>query len=313
MLILAVILFVIGGTNIGNTAPFFVDVGDTATVSVPENADVGTDVDYLFLINKDGFGIVRFSFPDYNDKFEYVVLGNNEAIQIRTKVRLNYEVQSSYTVDLIIKYSDGELNPNEGFLKEADRVTVTIEVIDVSERPIVGFGSGNSSTADALRTLTSGERGHLASMLTLDTLIFNELFNASNDLHDWIELRNVTNADVNLSGWHLIVATGEAIQIYEFPAETILPAGELFLLLNTNPNEPDMPLAMSEEPSYHYLVDEAFTLPQEDFMLLLRSPSAWEDSAGSYLFGHEKSPMTVDFALDTAWFRAKSTASRSSK
>ena len=42
-------------------------------------------------------------------------------------------------------------------------------------------------------------------------------------------------------------------------------------------------------------------------MLLLRSPSAWEDSAGSYLFGQEKLPTTADFALDTAWFRAKST------
>ena len=307
VLILAVGLFVIGVTHIGHTAPYFINEGDTATRSVDENAAVGTDVGSLFLVNKDGFGIVRFNFPDHNDKFEYVVLGNKEAIQIKTKVRLNYEVQSSYTVELIIKYSDHTLNPNESFLKVADTVTVTINVNDMPERPIVGFGSGNSSTADALPILTSAEREHIISLLTLDTVIFNELFNASNDTHDWVELRNVTNTDVDLSGWHLIVATGGTTIVHEFSTGTVLPAGELLLLLNTDPDDPDMPLATSEEPSYHYLNDEAFALPQEDFMLLLRSPSAWEDSAGSYLFGQEKLPMTVDFALDTAWFRAKST------
>ena len=306
-LIIAIGLFVIGVTHIGHTAPYFIDEGDTATRSVDENAAVGTNVGYQFLVNKDGFGIVRFNFPDHNDKFEYVVMGNNEAVQIRTKVRLNYEVQSSYTVQLIIKYSDGTLNPNESFLKVADTVTVTINVNDMPERPTVGFGSGNASTADALPTLTSAEREHIISLLTLDTVIFNELFNASNDTHDWVELRNVTNADVDLSGWHLIVSTGGTTIVHEFSTGTVLPAGELLLLLNTDPDDPDMPLATSEEPSYHYLYDEAFTLPQEDFMLLLRSPSAWEDSAGNYLFGQEKLPTTVDFALDTAWFRAKAT------
>ena len=307
VLILAVGLFVIGVTHIGHTAPYFIDEGDTATRSVDENAAVGIDVGHLFLVNKDGFSIVRFNFPDHNDKFEYVVVGNNEAVQIRTKVRLNYEVQSSYTAQLIIKYSDHTLNPNESFLKVADTVTVTINVNDMPERPIVGFGSGNASTADALPSLTSAEREHIISLLTLDTVIFNELFNASNDTHDWVELRNVTTADVDLGGWHLIISTGGTTIVHEFSTGTVLPAGELLLLLNTDPDDPDMPLAASEEPSYHYLYDAAFALPQEDFMLLLRSPSAWEDSAGSYLFGQEKLPTTVDFALDTAWFRAKAT------
>ena len=218
-------------------------------------------------------------------------------------MRLNYEVQSSYTVDLILKYFDGNFDPNESFLEEADRVTVTINVNDMPERPTLPFPF--PSTGDASPTFTSEERAHLVSLLTLDTIIFNELFNTSNDPHDWIELRNITDADVDLSGWSLIVATGETNEIFEFSIGTVLPAGELLLLLNTDPDEPDMPLAISEEASYHYLVDEAFILPQEDFMLLLRSPEAWEDSAGGSLFGREKSPMTVDFALDTAWFRAK--------
>ena len=302
-LIIAIGLFVIGVTHIGHTAPYFINDGDTATRSVDENAAVGTNVGAAFTIDKDGFKTVRYEFPDYNNKFEYIVGRDKNFVQIQTKVRLNYEVQSSYTVRLILKYFDNNPYGDGSPMGIADTVTVTINVNDVAERPTLPF----PSTADALPTLTSAEREHIISLLTLDTVIFNELFNASNDTHDWVELRNVTNADVDLSGWHLIVSTGGTTIVHEFSTGTVLPAGELLLLLNTDPDDPDMPLATSEEPSYHYLYDEAFTLPQEDFMLLLRSPSAWEDSAGNYLFGQEKLPTTVDFALDTAWFRAKAT------
>ena len=302
-LIIAIGLFVIGVTHIGHTAPYFINDGDTATRSVDENAAVGTNVGAAFTIDKDGFKTVRYEFPDYNNKFEYIVGRDKNFVQIQTKVRLNYEVQSSYTVRLILKYFDNNPYGDGSPMGIADTVTVTINVNDVAERPTLPF----PSTADALPTLTSAEREHIISLLTLDTVIFNELFNASNDTHDWLELRNVTNADVDLSGWHLIVSTGGTTIVHEFSTGTVLPAGELLLLLNTDPDDPDMPLATSEEPSYHYLYDEAFTLPQEDFMLLLRSPSAWEDSAGNYLFGQEKLPTTVDFTLDTAWFRAKAT------
>ena len=306
-LILAVGLFGIGVTNIGDTTPFFSNEGDTATRSIDENVVPGTNVGTAFTVDSDGFRFIRFEFPDYNNKFEYIVGSDNGFVQIKNRVRLNYEAESSYTVRLIIKYIEGDVQGDGSRFGVADTVTVTININDMPERPTLPFGSGSSSTADALPTFTSEEREHIISLLTLDTLIFNELFNASNDPHDWVELRNVTNTDVDLSGWHLIVATGETTETFEFPTGTVLPAGELLLLLNIDPNAPDMPLAMSEEPSYRYLVDETFALPQEDFMLLLRSPVAWEDSAGNYLFGQEKSPTTVDFALDTAWFRAKST------
>ena len=303
VLILVVGLFVIGVIHIGHTVPYFIDEGDTATRSVDENAAVGTNVGAAFTIDKDGFKTVRYEFPDYNNKFEYIVGLDKNFVQIQTKVRLNYEVQSSYTVRLILKYFDNNPYGDGSPMGIADTVTVTINVNDVAERPTLPF----PSAGDALPALTSEERQHIISLLTLDTIIFNELFKASNDTHDWLELRNVTNADVDLSGWHLIVSTGGTTIAHEFSTGTVLPAGELLLLLNTDPDDPDMPLATSEEPSYHYLYDEAFALPQEDFMLLLRSPSAWEDSAGSYLFGQEKLPTTVDFALDTAWFRAKAT------
>ena len=39
--------------------------------------------------------------------------------------------------------------------------------------------------------------------------------------------------------------------------------------------------------------------------MLLRSPSAWEDSAGNYFFGHEKPPTAPPLTSDMAWSRAK--------
>ena len=170
---------------------------------------------------------------------------------------------------------------------------------------ICGTDFWNPCPADAFPALTSEERAQIVSLVTLNTVIFNELLNASNDAHDWIELRNITNTDVDLSGWTLIVISSEGGQSFAFPDGTVLPAGELLLFLNTDPIDPGMPLATSEDASYHYLVDEVFTLPQADFLLLLRSPTAWEDNAGSFLFGHEESTTTVDFTLDTAWSRIK--------
>ena len=73
VLILAVGLFVIGVTHIGHTAPYFINEGDTATRSVDENAAVGTNVGAAFTIDKDGSKTVRYEFPDYNNKFEYIV------------------------------------------------------------------------------------------------------------------------------------------------------------------------------------------------------------------------------------------------
>ena len=295
LLIFAVGFFVIGITNVGNTDPEFTAVGSTATRSIAENAAVGTDVGSAFTAKSLCFAPIRFDFPNHTNKFDYDVDTDdniNYTIQIETKVSLDYETQSSYTVRLILEEYDYTLDR----WREADRVTVTISVTDVDE----------SSQADPLPTFTSEERERITSFFTLDTIIFSELFNASNNQHDWIELQNVSNTDIDFSGWRLVVVTSETAEVLQFSAGTVLSAGEQLLILNTDPNEPDMPLAVSEEASYHYLVDEGIALPQEDFMLLLRSPSGWEDGAGSYLFGQEKSPAIVNFGLDIAWFRAKS-------
>ena len=193
------------------------------------------------------------------------------------------------------------------------RIFVFVSAILLAMSVSSVFGQGWNPTgnlqdpywADALEKLTSEEQARIISLVRLNTVIFNEIFNAANDAHDWIELRNITDTDVDLSDWRLIGVTPDASISIGFPAGTVLPAGKLLLLVNTDPNEPNTPLAVSEDASYHHLVDGTFTLPAGDFMLLLRSPTEWEDNAGSYLFGHQKSPTTVDFTLDTAYSRAK--------
>ena len=300
-LILALLLLGYGIIGIGyanqvSGVPHFHD--DSTSRSVAENVSIGTNVGGTVSAHSPGtYG--RYTLGG-TDAASFTI--NEDNGQLKTNTTLDYETNNSYAVTVTIQ--KGTINPLSDHItgpiinySDADSITVNINVRDVA----------GVSQVDALPAFTSEERERIISLLRLDTIIFNELFNASNNLHDWIELRNVTNADVDLSGWHLIVAIGEAIENLEFPAGTVIPAGGLLLFLNTDPNAPDMPLAKSEEASYRYLIDETFTLPQKEFMLLLRSPSAWEDSAGNYLFGQEKSPTTADFTLDTAWFRAKAT------
>ncbi len=160
-------------------------------------------------------------------------------------------------------------------------------------------------SADVLPAISSEERAQIADSLAMDRVIFNELRNASTDAHDWVELRNVNNADVNLDDWQLLIVTSDATLGVSFPAGAVLPAGELLLLTNTDPNAPDMPLADTGELSSHYFVDEGLILPQANFMLLLRSATGWEDSVGNYFFGYNVSSTAPPLSPDSAWYRAR--------
>ena len=53
------------------------------------------------------------------------------------------------------------------------------------------------------------------------------------------------------------------------------------------------------------VVDAGLILPQTDFTLLLRSDTAWEDSAGNYFFGYEGSSTAPSLTTDAAWYRAR--------
>ena len=159
--------------------------------------------------------------------------------------------------------------------------------------------------ADALPGVSSEERSRIAGALAMDRVIFNELRNAMTDAHDWVELRNITDVDVPLDGWEVRIVTGETTATVTFPSGTVLPAGGLLLLVNTDPDAPEMPLSMPEEAVYLYVVDEGLILPQAHFTLLLRSPTSWEDSVGNFFFGYEIPPTAPPLTTDAAWYRAR--------
>ena len=124
--------------------------------------------------------------------------------------------------------------------------------------------------------------------VAMDSVIFNELRNASSDMQDWIELRNVSDVDVNLGGWVLLIAASGSSRTLQFSADTTLPAGEVLLLLNTDPSTPNMPVASTEGASHRYFVDKKLVLPQADFTMILQSLKAWEDVAGNFFFEGKK-------------------------
>ena len=115
--------------------------------------------------------------------------------------------------------------------------------------------------ADAIPGLSSDEQLLLGRLLTYDTLIFNELYNSTDDANDWLELRNVSNIDIPLDNWQLSIQTGSGTAIIPFSAGTVIPAGQVLLITNTEITTPAV-------------VVESFVLPQTDFALILRQPNS---------------------------------------
>ena len=175
-----------------------------------------------------------------------------------------------------------------------------LDTIDVT----ITVGSDTTAEADALQTVSSEERSRIAAALAMDRVIFNELRNSTTDTHDWVELRNISDADVTLDGWQVHIVTDEGTGIVTFPSGTVLPAGGLLLLVNTDPDAPEMPLSIPEG-NVVSVVDAELILPQTNFTLLLRSDTGWEDSVGNYFFGHEIPPTAPPLTTDAAWYRAR--------
>ena len=136
----------------------------------------------------------------------------------------------------------------------------------------------------------------LSRSLTYDTLIFNELHNGSDDTNDWLELRNVSTADLSLDAWELSLLIGAGNVAVGFPTGTVIPAGEVLLLTNTKMETAD--------PGVSSVVIETFALPQEEFALILQGPSGIGDLAVNYFQAEtQPSEMAPVLTVDTVWQR----------
>ena len=139
------------------------------------------------------------------------------------------------------------------------------------------------------------------SPVALDRLVFNELRNANDDKHDWLEVKNISDADMPLASWEISIvasaggAANQDVDIVAFPDYT-LPAGEVLLIVNTDPGETDLASGVNiatgvgkKGARHRYLVAGKLKLPQTAYLLLLRNAKdkngtaeALEDVAGNY-------------------------------
>ena len=135
------------------------------------------------------------------------------------------------------------------------------------------------------------------SPVASDRLVFNELRNAGDDKQDWLEVKNISGADISLADWEIsiVASAGQDVDIVAFPDYT-LPAGEVLLIVNADPGETDLASGVNiatgvgkKGARHRYLVSGNLKLPQTSYLLLLRSATdkngtseAVEDVAGNY-------------------------------
>ena len=180
------------------------------------------------------------------------------------------------------------------------------QTFSLTVNPPATITSNQPQPADAMPGLSTDEQLLLGGLLTFDTLIISRLYNASNDADDWLELRNVSASDISLDDWQLTIRTGERSVVVRFPAGTFIPAGKVLSVVNAE--KPYLP-TITIAPLLRVVV-EAFTLPQQDFALILRSPTAFGDLAGNYFEGKAERPETTPaLTVDTVWYRSQPTVS----
>ena len=227
-------------------------------------------------------------------------------------------VGTSGTVDLSLDFSDPDGDALTYAVTSSDTAVVTVSVSG-SDLTLTAVGAGTAtltatatdpdglsatlsvnftitpavSTADAIPGLSSTEWSILAQLLTYDTVIFNELHNGADDTTDWLELRNVSGADLSLNGWRLTIRTSSGDRVVPFPAGTVIPADGVVLLTNTA-------LATADAAGAS-LVVETFVLPQTGFALILSSPAGIGDLTGNYMEG--EGPQTTPATLEILWYQ----------
>ena len=215
---------------------------------------------------------------------------------------LTYSASSSNTNAATVSVSGSTITVTANGGGSGGNATITVTASDPDDlsatQTFTAYVSNNfTGEADAIPGLSGEEQLLLAGLLTYDTIVFNELYNSTDDANDWLELRNVSNVDIPIENWQLTIQTGHGSAIISFPTDTTIPAGDVLLITNT---------ALTPAA----VVVESFALPQTDFALILRSPTVFGDIAGNYFQGEKERPETApELTADTVWERVEATTS----
>ena len=221
---------------------------------------------------------------------------------------LTYSASSSNTNAATVSVSGSTITVTANGGGSGGNATITVTASDPDDlsatQTFTAYVSNNfTGEADAIPGLSGEEQLLLAGLLTYDTIVFNELHNGSDDANDWLELRNVSPVDIPLDNWQLTIQTGSGTAIIPFPAGTVIPAGDVLLFTNTV-------LEGFPTPNATGAVVESFALPQTEFALILRSPTAFGDIAGNYFQTEKERPETApELTANTVWERVEATTS----
>ena len=123
-------------------------------------------------------------------------------------------------------------------------------------------------------------------------VVINELYNGTEDMYDWLELRAIQAT--NIENWTLsmVSAVGTETEICRFPKYTI-PGGEVLLIVNTDPRDTYLAIGQqigvaAENQSrgagmHKYAVVPEFKIPDDgaddgegNYLLILRTGKGWE-------------------------------------
>ena len=134
--------------------------------------------------------------------------------------------------------SDGALTDvNDGTLEGSWKVS-TAPALDLGANRIGSPGIAHTTQ------ITRADQ----TPIPYSPIIINEIGNNTGDVNDWIELRNVSDAEVNLKKWELsvITAKGTDTSLVTFPDKDYkLGAGKILLIVNKDPLE--TPLARGKK------------------------------------------------------------------
>ena len=237
---------------------------------------------------------VVISLPDYfsdpdGDTLTYTASSADTAKATATVVGTNL-VANPQAEDVTVEITVTATDPGGLSVGVSFNITITPPINNPPD-------DSGPNPADAIQGLSGEEQLLLGSLLTYNTIIFNELHNGSDDANDWLELRNVSAIDIPLDNWQLGIQTGSGTAVVPFPTGTVIPAGEVLLITNT-------------KLTTAAVVVESFVLPQTDFALILRSPIAFGDLAGNYFQAQREHPETApELTVDTVWERVEATTS----
>ena len=219
---------------------------------------------------------------------------------------LTYTAASSDTTVATASVSSTTVTVARVSTSSGGQITVTITATDPgglsATRTFTATVDPIYQPADTVPGLSSAELSLLKRLFTYDTLIISELYNSAVDMTDWLEIRNVSNMDIPLDAWQLTIRTSAPPVSVAFPANTVLPAGGVLLLVNTESSIPDL-----TGVSIASVVSETFILPQHGFTLVLRSPTVFGDLVSNYAVGAvERMEALPPLTAEMVWDRSQS-------